>query len=77
MAIPTCPICQAQDWDTGIVESGGFPSRNVDSGTYYKSFNKKFIAPTLHVEADVCLQCGHVVLYVDPKVIKKSLKKNK
>ncbi len=75
MTKPTCPICKAQDWDTGIVTTGGFPSRNLDTGTYYTSYNKKFIAPHAHLEADVCLNCGHVVIYVDREPLKKSIKK--
>ena len=75
MAVPVCPICKSQEWDTGLVESGGFPSQNLDTGVFYRSFDKKFIAPSVHLEADVCLHCGHVVLYVDRKVLNKSLKK--
>lgn len=75
MTVPTCPICKAQDWDTGFASSGGFPSQNLDTGVYYTSFKKKKLAPQARLEADVCLRCGHVVLYVDVNNLKKSLKK--
>ncbi len=74
MVKPVCPICKAQDWDTGIIETGGYPHTGTDWGVYYKSFDKKFIAPHSRLEADVCLHCGHVVLYVNPKKLKKRLK---
>ncbi len=58
-----------------MVEAGGWPHTGMDSGVYYRSFDKKFIAPQSRLEADVCLNCGHVVIYVDPKKLKKRLKK--
>ena len=75
MVKPICPICKGQEWDTGYIETSGFPHTGMDWGVYYTSFDKKFIAPSSNLEADVCLNCGHVVLYVDRKQLKKGLKK--
>ncbi len=75
MAKPICPICKAQDWDTGIVHTGGWPHTGMDPGVYYRSTNKKFIAPNEPLEADVCLNCGHVVIYVNHRSLKKGLKR--
>ena len=75
MVVPICPICKAQDWDRGYVETSGYAHKGMPTGVYYTSFNKKFIAPNLNLEADVCLNCGHVVLYVERDRLKKGLKK--
>ena len=75
MTKPICPICKGQEWDTGFVEAGGWPHTGLDPGVYYRSFDKKFIAPHSRLEADVCLNCGHVVIYVNPKQLKKRIKK--
>jgi hypothetical protein len=75
MTKPTCPICKGKEWDTGMVETGGWPHTGMDSSVYYKSFDKKFIAPPSRLEADVCLNCGHVIIYVNTKDLKKRLKR--
>ena len=75
MVVPVCPICEAQDWDRGYIDTSGDFTKGAVIGVYYTSFDKKFIAPSLNLEADVCLNCGHVVLYVERERLKKGLKK--
>ena len=75
MVLPTCPICKAQDWDRGYVDTSADSIKGLVTGVYYTSFNKKFVASGLNLEADVCLNCGHVVLYVERDRLKKGLKK--
>ena len=74
MVKQTCPKCKAQDWDSGVVEVGNFPQAWWDNGTYYNSDNKKLFRTRAPLEADVCLNCGHVAIYVNPKQLKKGLK---
>ena len=70
-----CPVCGGGKWDSGTIEIGTFPQSVWDNGIYYRSTKKKSFAGREPLFTDVCLQCGHMEIYIDYAHLRKSIKK--
>jgi hypothetical protein len=73
MAIPKCPICGGE-FDRGMLQTIGHGLRYVsDNGPH--GFFTGATSDDPQVNALVCLDCGHVEVYVDPKSVRNRIRK--
>ena len=71
MATPSCPLCGGE-FDRGLVRTTGSRLQYVSDKGPHNIFSGASVNDP-QVNALVCLECGHVEVYIDPKVLRKRI----
>ena len=70
-----CFRCGSENLDFGLIATEGVILSDHHITICYESANKKLFRAKTPLDANVCLDCGHVEMVIDRKHLKKRIKK--